>query len=173
MTISRTYEGIELGKRESELIHFLQTGSPRWWEAFFVYPARRSSKLRKQGIKKRRTKAQKRGFRVQAYKAETKARNKRFIAPGLYKQLKNLRKSARLFKGINKSDSGKVSDQTIRTACTWFNRTLKGLHSKGLFLEVPFVEHRINPESGEREFFWDFKATPAGSKSAFKFGKSI
>jgi len=29
----------------------------------------------------------------------------------------------------------------VLSIVTWFNTTIKGLHSKGLFLEVPFIYH--------------------------------
>jgi len=38
---NRTYQGIKLCKRESELIEFLQTGSNDYTKAFFIYKHRR------------------------------------------------------------------------------------------------------------------------------------
>lgn len=37
----RNYKGVQLSKKESELITFLQTGSNFWMEAFFIYKQRR------------------------------------------------------------------------------------------------------------------------------------
>ena len=39
---------------------------------------------------------------------------------------------------------------------TWFNKTIKGLHSKGLFLEVPFVIHstKMNWDNSWYGYYW-------------------
>lgn len=38
---------------------------------------------------------------------------------------------------------------------TWFNKTIKGLHSKGLFLEIPFVlDTKANWEGSWYGYYW-------------------
>ena len=42
------------------------------------------------------------------------------------------------------------------TTVTWFNKTIKSLHNKGLFLEVPFVYHspKANFTGSWYGYFW-------------------
>ena len=39
--MNRQYQGVQLFKKESELITFLQTGSDNWFKAFYVYKHRK------------------------------------------------------------------------------------------------------------------------------------
>lgn len=73
----RTFNKIQVCKRELEVIRFIQTGSNNFWESYYIYTQRKQ--------------------------------NFRNVLPII----------------------------------TWFNSTIKGLHSKGLFLEVPFVYHSV------------------------------
>jgi len=41
---NRQYQGVQLSKKESELIEFLQTGSNDWQKAFYIYKHRRKRK---------------------------------------------------------------------------------------------------------------------------------
>lgn len=72
----KTFQKIEVSKRELEVIRFLQTGSNNFVEAYFNYSGRK----------------------------------RRMTRP-------------------------------TWTIATWFNKTIKGLHNKQLFLEIPFIYH--------------------------------
>lgn len=37
----RIYQGVQLSKKESELVQWLQRGEHTWWDAFYMYPQRR------------------------------------------------------------------------------------------------------------------------------------
>jgi hypothetical protein len=37
----RVYQKIQISKREKEVIEFIQTGSDRFWEAYFLYTGRK------------------------------------------------------------------------------------------------------------------------------------
>ncbi len=41
---NRQYHGVQLSKKESELIQFLQTGSNDWWNAYYIYECRKQPK---------------------------------------------------------------------------------------------------------------------------------
>ena len=69
------YNGVNISKRDYELIQFIQTGSNNFTEAYFVYEHRKIHKI---------------GYDVRFY-------------------------------------------------ASWFNRTLKKIHRKGLLQEIPFV----------------------------------
>jgi len=73
---NRQYQGVQLSKKESELITWIQKGSNNYTQAFYEYPNRR----KKGGIK-----------------------------------------------------------TTSQKETSWFNKTLKGLKSKGFCLNVPFA----------------------------------
>ncbi len=68
------YNGVEVSKRDWELIQFIQTGSNNFTEAYYVYQNRKSRK-----------------------------------------------------------------NYEIKFYASWFNRTLKRIHKKGLLREIPFV----------------------------------
>lgn len=70
------YQNVEISKKESEVIKFLQTGSNNFVEAYFNYTGRKQ----------------------------------RITRP-------------------------------TWTIATWFNKTIKSLHEKQLFLEIPFIYH--------------------------------
>lgn len=76
------FQEVEISKRESEVIKFLQTGSNEFYKAFYLYTGRKQ--------------------------------NFRNVLP----------------------------------IVTWFNSTIKSLHSKGLFLEIPFVYHTTKNWAG-------------------------
>ena len=86
----RTFDKIQVSKRELEVIRFLQTGSNSFWDAYYNYEGR--------------------------------------------KQRLN---------------------RPTWTIATWFNKTIKGLHLKELFLEIPFVYHSVNATWGNSNgFVW-------------------
>lgn len=70
------FQGVEITKKESEVIYFLQTGSNEFWNAYYIYNNRKQ----------------------------------RFSRP-------------------------------TWTIATWFNKVIKSLHSKELWLEIPFIYH--------------------------------
>lgn len=72
------YQGIELTKKESEVVKFIQTGSNNFVEAYFNYSGRKQRMTR-----------------------------------------------------------------PTWTIATWFNKVIKSLHDKGLFLEIPFIYHSV------------------------------
>lgn len=49
---NRQYHGVQLSKKESELIEFLQTGSDDFWKAFYVYKHRSKGKSVKDDLRK-------------------------------------------------------------------------------------------------------------------------
>lgn len=50
----RQYQGVQLSKKESELVAWLQKGEHDWYQAFYMYANRRkSSKPEQNGIKER------------------------------------------------------------------------------------------------------------------------
>lgn len=72
--IIRKYTGVEISKKEEEVIRFIQTGSNNFWDSYYNYSERK-----------------------------------------------------------------KRIDRPTKTICSWFNRTIKGLHGKGLLNEIPFA----------------------------------
>lgn len=50
----------------------------------------------------------------------------------------------------------KQNFRNVLPIVTWFNSTIKGLHSKGLFLEVPFIYHstKANFAGSWYGYFW-------------------
>jgi hypothetical protein len=72
---NRQYQSVQLSKKESELIEWLQKGEHNWSEAFYIYANRRKVGVITKGLKER----------------------------------------------------------------SWFNKTLRGLHTKGLCKNVGFV----------------------------------
>lgn len=72
--IIRKYLGVEISKKEEEVIRFIETGSNSFWDAYYKYSERK-----------------------------------------------------------------KRVDRPTKTICSWFNRTIKSLHLKGLLNEVPFA----------------------------------
>ncbi len=44
---NRQYQGVQLSKKESELVEWLQRGEHDWYDAFYVYPQRRKPKGKK------------------------------------------------------------------------------------------------------------------------------
>ena len=92
----RKYQNVQLSKKETEVVKFLETGSNNFWDAYYNYEARK----------------------------------RRFDRPSL-------------------------------TICTWFNKVIKSLHNKGVFLEIPFV---LNTPIG---FIWQNPGINA-SKASFE-----
>jgi len=72
---NRQYQVVQLSKKESELITWLQKGEHNWRDAFYVYPQRKRGGIQNTTLKER----------------------------------------------------------------SWFNKTLRGLHQKGLCKNIPFV----------------------------------
>jgi len=70
----RKYTGVEISKKEEEVIRFIESGSNNFWDSYYNYSSRK-----------------------------------------------------------------KRIDRPSKTICSWFNRTIKTLHSKGLLEEVPFA----------------------------------
>jgi hypothetical protein len=72
------FQGVEVCKRDMEVIRFLQTGSNNYWDSYYSYTGRK-----------------------------------------------------------------KKIDRPTLTIATWFNHTIRGLHKKGMFLNIPFVYRQI------------------------------
>lgn len=72
----RVYQNIELTKKQDEVIAFLETGSNKFWDAYYNYNGRK-----------------------------------------------------------------KRTNRPTLTISSWFNKTIKSMHEKGLFKEIPFVLH--------------------------------
>lgn len=82
------YQGIDLSKREAEIVLFLQTGSNSFWDAYYNYETRK-----------------------------------------------------------------KRMDRPTLTIVSWFNSTIKGLHTKKLFTFIPFIL-KSKGKGSNYQFIW-------------------
>ena len=152
----RQHQSIQISKKESELIQFLDKNSSRWWEAYFQYEHRRSRKLRIYAPRKHRTQYQKKKERRLQHIFEANRRNrahikKKSLLRFFQKRFSNL---TRRFNLKNNLDPTRLKSSTVMTSSSWFNSTLKKLHAKGIYTEIDYIKKRFNEEKELIEFFW-------------------